>query len=346
MTGTPCTRPRWRPRSCSASRRPPRRPGCTPPASWSTSTPTLHAALAGGLLDGWRTRLIVEALRPLPDDARREVEKQILTEAPGLTAGKLAERLRRLVITADPRDAAQRHAQARAARRVTTRRGEDGMGQLFGELPAEDLAIVDQIIDQVADALKDADPNDTRTKAQRRADALVRICHDVACAPGTPAAANPAAATQRPTADDTDDPTDDVRTTTAAGCPPQPDRLLTLRERAGRPHIQVTVSWTTLAGIDDLPGHLAGYGPITADQARALAADGVWRRLLTDPATGVLLDYGHTVYRPPQVLQDHVRARDVTSTFPTDNTPAHRAEIDHHLEWEHGGTTTRTTAAR
>ncbi len=162
--------------------------------------PDLHAALAGGLVDGWRTRLIVEALRPLPDDARREVEQQILAEAPGLTAGKLAERLRRLVIIADPRDAAQRHAQARAARRVTTRRGEDGMGQLFGELPAEDLAIVDQIIDQVADALKDADPNDTRTKVQRRADALVRICHDVACAPDTPAAANPAAATHtRPT---------------------------------------------------------------------------------------------------------------------------------------------------
>ncbi len=90
------------------------------------------------------------------------------------------------------------------------------------------------------------------------------------------------------------------------------------------------MSWTTLAGIDDLPGHLAGYGPITADQARALAADGAWRRLLTDPATGVLLDYGHTVYRPPQALQDFVRARDVTCTFPTRHTPAHRTEIDHH----------------
>ncbi len=102
------------------------------------------------------------------------------------------------------------------------------------------------------------------------------------------------------------------------------------------------MSWTTLAGIDDLPGHLAGYGPITADQARAIAADGTWRRLLTDPATGVLLEYGRTMYRPPQVLQDHVRARDVTSTFPTDNTPAHRTETDHHLEWEHGGTTDAT----
>ncbi len=277
----------------------------------------------------------------------------------------MLDRLRRLVIIADPRDAAQRHAQARAARRVTTRPGEDGMGQLFGELPAEGLAIVDQIIDQVADALRDADPHDGRTKQQRRADALVRICHDV-LRTGHTGGCQPGCGHSLPTDDDvrpddtdepehderTDDPHDDgddphhdggaERGPRPAGCPDEPDPLLRLRDRAGRPHIQVTVSWTTLAGIDDLPGHLAGYGPITADQARALAADGVWRRLLTDPASGVLLDYGHTVYRPPQTLQDFVRARDVTCTFPTSNTPAHRTETDHRQPWEHGGPTSAT----
>ncbi len=180
MTGTRWTRPRWRPRVLFGIAPATAKGRLLSARELVDEHPDLHAALAGGLVDGWRTRLIVEALRPLPDEVAREVEQQILAEAPGLTAGKLAERLRRLVIIADPRDAAQRHAQARAARRVTTRRGEDGMGQLFGELPAEDLAIVDQIIDQVADALrKDADPNDTRTKLQRRADALIRICHDV-----------------------------------------------------------------------------------------------------------------------------------------------------------------------
>ena len=142
--------------------------------------PDLHTALAAGLLDGWRTRLILDALRPLPADTARQVQAQILADAAGLTAAKLQERLRRLVMAADPRDAATRHAQARAGRRVTTRPGADGMGQLFGELPAEDLAVVDQILDRVADALRDTDPTDTRTKAQRRADALARICDDVA----------------------------------------------------------------------------------------------------------------------------------------------------------------------
>src|SRR5215469_1302954 len=51
-----------------------------------------------------------------------------------------------------------------------------------------------------------------------------------------------------------------------------------------RPAIQVTVSIGTLLGCDDKPAHLDGYGVITADMARRLAADesGTWRRLVTD----------------------------------------------------------------
>ena len=53
--------------------------------------------------------------------------------------------------------------------------------------------------------------------------------------------------------------------------------------------------------------HLTGYGPITAETARRLAADGsgTWRRLLTDPDTGALLDISGK-YRPPQRLRDFV----------------------------------------
>ena len=69
-----------------------------------------------------------------------------------------------------------------------------------------------------------------------------------------------------------------------------------------RPAIQVTVSADTLLGLDDEPAHLTGYGPITAETARRLAADssGTWRRLLIDPDTGALLDISEHRYRPPQ----------------------------------------------
>ncbi len=57
-----------------------------------------------------------------------------------------------------------------------------------------------------------------------------------------------------------------------------------------RPHLLVTVAATTLLGLDEEPGELAGYGPIPASMARRLAEDGTWRRILTDPVSGTLLD--------------------------------------------------------
>lgn len=105
------------------------------------------------------------------------------------------------------------------------------------------------------------------------------------------------------------------------------------------PHINVTVAATTLLGDDDEPGDLAGYGPITAETARRVAADGTWRRILYDPADGHLLEYGRTTYTPPATLQRHIIARDRVCTFPHCNQPAARCDIDHAIPWGTGGTT-------
>jgi hypothetical protein len=108
--------------------------------------------------------------------------------------------------------------------------------------------------------------------------------------------------------------------------------------RAGDgPRILVTVAATTLAGIDDQPGELAGYGPVTADTARRLAERGTWRRLLTDP-TGRLLDYGTTTYRAPADLTRHLHARDRVCGFPGCNIPAHRCDLDHTTPYPKGPT--------
>lgn len=104
-----------------------------------------------------------------------------------------------------------------------------------------------------------------------------------------------------------------------------------------RPHIQVTVPGGTLLGCDS-PGELAGYGPITAPTARRIAASGTWRRLLIDPASGRLLDYGRTTYQPPADLAGHIIARDRVCTFPHCAAPAHRCDIDHAVPWPAGGT--------
>ncbi len=107
-----------------------------------------------------------------------------------------------------------------------------------------------------------------------------------------------------------------------------------------RPAVQVTVALSTLLGIDDEPGELAGHGAIPAALARRVAADpaGTWRRLVTDPM-GRLVEYGRRTYRPPADLRRHVIARDLTCRFPTCHRPAHRCELDHVVPWGIGGTT-------
>ncbi|HJQ00333.1 MAG TPA: DUF222 domain-containing protein [Jatrophihabitans sp.] len=159
-----------------------------------------------------------------------------------------------------------------------------------------------------------------------------------------------------------------TRLTTAAGLLPAEDRRSLDQQRADllidamlsglpqdalpqvqgrRPAIQVTVAADTLLGLDDQPGHLTGYGPITAQQARRLAAEesGTWRRLLTDPDTGALLDISPHRYRPPQQLRDYLSARDDTCVFPTCQQPAHRCEPDHTTPFDQGGPTRRDNLA-
>jgi uncharacterized protein DUF222 len=102
-------------------------------------------------------------------------------------------------------------------------------------------------------------------------------------------------------------------------------------------HLQVTVPVSMVMRLDDQPGELAGYGPIAADTARALAGDATWRRLLTDER-GTLLDVGRRTYRPPAALRDFVQARDKTCVFPACSVPAHRADLDHTTAFPAGPT--------
>ncbi len=98
---------------------------------------------------------------------------------------------------------------------------------------------------------------------------------------------------------------------------------------------------TTLTGMGDEPAELAGYGPVPAHLARQIAADAnsTWQRLLTDPASGRLLDIGRTRYRPPPGMAAFVRARDGECRHPTCRRPATTCELDHVTEWQHGGPT-------
>lgn len=102
--------------------------------------------------------------------------------------------------------------------------------------------------------------------------------------------------------------------------------------------LRVIVGAGTLLGLDDHPAELAGYGPIRAELARELAADATWRRVLTDPETGALLDVGTTSYRAPTGLARHVKTRDGTCRFPGCRQPASRCDLDHVVPFPEGAT--------
>lgn len=110
------------------------------------------------------------------------------------------------------------------------------------------------------------------------------------------------------------------------------------RRHGRRPHLQVTVAATTLLGLDDCPGELAGVGPIPADIAREIAGDADWTRILTDPRSGTLLDYGTTTYRPPQPLADKIVAQHQRCRHPGCRMPAARCHIDHTKPFPQGPT--------
>jgi hypothetical protein len=105
-----------------------------------------------------------------------------------------------------------------------------------------------------------------------------------------------------------------------------------------RVNIDVIIDLPTLLGLTEHPGEIPGYGIIPAGLARQLAADGTWRRLVTDPQTGHLIDCGRTRYRPTQQLTDYLLARERVSAFPGSTVPANRCDIDHATAYPDGGT--------
>lgn len=87
------------------------------------------------------------------------------------------------------------------------------------------------------------------------------------------------------------------------------------------------VSGTGVCADDDRPAQHAD--PPTGAAGSQLTTDAQWRRILTDPVTGMVTDYGTTRYRPPPALADLIRARDGRCYEPSCTVTAWRADLDH-----------------
>nr|WP_246361276.1 HNH endonuclease signature motif containing protein [Haloechinothrix aidingensis] len=91
-------------------------------------------------------------------------------------------------------------------------------------------------------------------------------------------------------------------------------------------------------GMTDTGCELSGYGPLPAPIARQImgSEDSVWRKVLTDPASGAVLDVGRRRYRPTTAIRDLVAVRDAECTAPGCHRPAQHSDYDHLHGWGRG----------
>jgi len=104
--------------------------------------------------------------------------------------------------------------------------------------------------------------------------------------------------------------------------------------------VDVVIPADTLIGDNEYGAETRQLGPIPSELARQLcfSPDARWRRLVTDPLSGRLVDLSAQTYRIPQHIRNAVKARDLTCRFPGCHRRAEYLDCDHIVPWPTGRT--------
>jgi hypothetical protein len=297
-----------------------------------------HAALRCGAISLSKAIAINDATRTLTVEQARAVEAHVLKRAPSQSHANLRRSLRKQVAYYDAKNEADRHREARAEREVRLVPLPDGMAGLWIVHTADKVQQMWIVIQAMADLAKRPVPVPAPSAGA-----------GAAADDGT-AAADPA-------------PTGDADVNLVAR-PPQ--RRSAGQRRADvaaelfefmlwngldwlgrrlpdqhrrRPHIEVLTPASTLLGLDDEPCELTGYGPVPAEMARHIAADGTWRRILTDPANGSVLEASTTRHDPGALVSETLLAAHPVCDWINCNRPARECDRDHGTPFARTGTT-------
>ena len=280
--------------------------------------PTICSALATGEISAAHATVIAKESaeiisRGASQSVIKEIEEKALAHAEFHTPSQVANKVRATIAKLAPSEFEDAVSIARDARKVSLFPESDGMCTLVAFLPAQDAQTIMLAIDKLARAenkegLHDgATPNsDLHTMPNKDSRSI-----DMKRADALTYLASAYLATSV-------------------------NELQTHRRPVT---VNLTIDLPTLMGLAENPGQIAGYGAIPASVARELAADAKWRRFITDPITGNLIDYGRESYEPPQDLKDFLIARDQTCRFPGCRQSARRSDIDHAQAWDDGGKT-------
>ncbi|MCR2785587.1 MULTISPECIES: DUF222 domain-containing protein [unclassified Microbacterium] len=237
--------------------------------------PATFVALREDRIDRVHVRLIQDAGARITDpDARARFEQAALVVCENDTPGRAKPLVLMLAQRLNPVPLEERRKEAAAGRRVWVRDLDDGMAELAALLPAELAYAIRDRLNQQARQVADA-----HRAAAAAAEAALDTDGDgfgVADAPELTAAEILAT---------------DTRTMDQIRADVLTDLLLTGHATApsatgaipeGAPivaQVQVVIPANTLIGVGNEPAELVGYGPISPDTARRLAATAdVWER--------------------------------------------------------------------
>lgn len=270
--------------------------------------PNTCSALATGEISAAHATVIARetaiAIRNgAPDSVIFEVEQRALTFAELHTPGQLTARIRTDIAKSIPEEFEEITSRATSLRRVSCYNEADGMSTVVAILPAADAQIVMNSIEALILRQEQIQPSRNDGEPKRTIDQKRADALSAICSNFLSEISETVTPQRRP---------------------------LT---------VNVTIDLPTLLGLAENPGQLAGYGPIPASVARELASDAKWKRFITEPQTGNLLDFGRESYEPPQHLKDFLIARDRTCRFPGCRRSALLSDLDHAESWESGGST-------
>ena len=325
--------------------------------------PNTCSALATGEISPAHANVIARetaaAIRDgLPSESIARIEESAIAHAEFHTPAQVGNKVRTMLAQVAPKEFEEVVTRARDTRKVSLYRESDGMSTIVAILPAEDAQTVMSAIENF---VVRANRRDEEARAQAKKAEIIRDAFWVRAPRSYESAKSGAGVTGAGVAGAGTEPVMSAEEEAAFANEYAPDlrtmdmkRADALSEIAGiaaalsedeaKSHrrsvsVNVTIDLPTLLGLNENPGQLAGYGALPAQIMRSLASEGKWRRFITDPNTGTLLDYGRDSYQPPQELLDFLIARDRTCRFPGCRQSAARADIDHAEAWEDGGET-------
>ena len=300
--------------------------------------PQTCAALATGEISSAHATVIARETAAVIRDGAAEstifsIEERALAYAEFHTPGQVASHLRTQIAKLVPEEFEETVTRAQSLRRVSCYNDGDGMATVVAILPAADAQIVMNSIEAfiLRQTQLDEQMNQhlNQQMAQQPYSSSVFDVSNTSRQGTNAAGANNARTMDQKRAD-----------ALSAICATVLSDLSETVTSHRRPlTVNVTIDLPTLLGLAENPGQLSGYGPIPASVARHLASDAKWRRFITDPHTGTLLDYGRENYEPPQALKDFLIARDRTCRFPGCRRSALLSDLDHAQSWESGGET-------